>query len=334
MAYIDTTRSKLLRLLAGARDTGAPVSGTTLADELGISRNAVWKSIRVLQTDGHDIVSSQSRGYILRGNEDILSADAITDALSQKDISVTVLDSVDSTNNYAKDLDTEDHPCVVISDEQTGGRGRYGRKFFSPKGSGLYLSYAFKPAFPLDEMTQITAVTAVIARRVLSKLSDGPLLIKWVNDIYSGDRKVVGILTEGISSLETASFDKLIIGIGINCFSSDMPSEIRDTAGFLADRKDPGFTRNELAADIISALNKVFRDSVSIHGEQYAAEYREYCLSIGKRVTVNPHGSEPYEANAAGVSDRFELIVRPVSGPHSGEEVLLSGGEASVRFNG
>ena len=332
MEQTISTKSRLLILLAEARDAGVPVSGALLARELGISRNAVWKAVHALQDDGHDIGSSQSKGYILHSSEDILSTDAITASLDHGDVSVTVLDTVVSTNSYARDLDTQDHPCVVISDEQTGGRGRYGRSFFSPKGSGLYLSYAFKPDFPLDEMTQITAVTAVLVRRVLSEVSCDPLLIKWVNDIYCDGRKVVGILTEGVGSLETASFDKLIIGIGINCFSSELPSELRSTAGFLSASSSPGFTRTDIASKIINALDDTFRGSSSIHGGHYIDEYREYCLSIGKRVTVNRRGAEPYDANAIGVSDRFELIIRPVSGPIRGRDTMLSGGEASLKF--
>lgn len=177
-----STRKKILTLLAVHADEG-PISGASIARELCISRSAVWKAIHSLQNEGHDICSSQSRGYMLCGHEDILSEEAIASGIRMKEISVTVLDSTDSTNNFARSLPVEHFPQVVIADEQTGGRGRYGRSFYSPKGTGLYLSYAFTPLFPLNEMTYVTTVTAVVVRRVLAQISGHSLTIKWINDI-------------------------------------------------------------------------------------------------------------------------------------------------------
>ena len=140
-----STRKKILAYLADARTQGVPVSGAALASALGISRNAVWKAIHTLQEEGYDIQSIQSKGYILSSSTDILSEELIQGDLSasgipENQLLLQVLDSVDSTNNYCRTLDYGDPAIAILADRQTGGRGRYGRTFESPKGTGIYLT--------------------------------------------------------------------------------------------------------------------------------------------------------------------------------------------------
>ena len=203
-----STRKKILAYLADARTQGVPVSGAALASALGISRNAVWKAIHTLQEEGYDIQSIQSKGYILSSSTDILSEELIREDLSASGIPenrllLQVLDSVDSTNNYCRTLDYGNPATAVLADRQTGGRGRYGRTFESPKGTGIYLTYSFRPYFPLSQVTHVTSIAAVLTHRVLEKISGEKLGIKWVNDIYKGNLKICGILTEGLGSLES-----------------------------------------------------------------------------------------------------------------------------------
>ena len=193
-----STRKKILAYLADARTQGVPVSGAALASALGISRNAVWKAIHTLQEEGYDIQSIQSKGYILSSSTDILSEELIQGDLSasgipENQLLLQVLDSVDSTNNYCRTLDYGDPATAILADRQTGGRGRYGRTFESPKGTGIYLTYSFRPYFPLSQVTHVTSIAAVLTHRVLEKISGEKLGIKWVNDIYKGNLKICEI---------------------------------------------------------------------------------------------------------------------------------------------
>lgn len=327
-----STRKKILERLIQARSIGEPVSGSTLASELGISRNAVWKSIHALQEEGYEIRSIQSKGYCLETGADILSQDEIQGFLCRKDVSteelkLTVLDSIDSTNNYCKTLPYGDPATAVIANYQSSGRGRYGRSFLSPKGTGIYLTYSFQPLFPIQEISQVTTVAAVLTHQVLSRISGETLGIKWVNDIYRGNLKICGILTEALGSLDSGNFERVIVGIGINCLKGGFPPELSGIAGSLSDSAQPAFTRNQIASELILELHRALDGAPSLNASQYLDYYREHCFIIGKQVTVTETGKEPVSAYVEGVDDQYHLLVNTPDGRRS-----LSGGEVSLKL--
>ncbi|MBQ6622088.1 MAG: biotin--[Mogibacterium sp.] len=254
----------------------------------------------------------------------------------RKQVGIVLFDTIDSTNNAAKDpvlanrLRTPEHPVLpdellFLAEEQTAGRGRLGRSFYSPRGSGIYMTYSFRPCFPLAEVTQVTPIAAVAAHRVLSRYSAGPLRIKWVNDLYRGDRKITGILVEGIGSTSSGNFERIIIGIGINCTPAAVPEELRGIAGSLTDDPHPDFTRNQLIAAITAELhNELTRTSLS--DPERLAYYRANCYLTGKDVTVHPAGAPSYRAKALGISDTYAMVVQV------GDKIVeLTSGEVSVR---
>lgn len=327
-----STRKKILERLIQARSIGEPISGSTLASELGISRNAVWKAIHALQEEGYEIRSIQSRGYCLETGADILSQDEIQSALSRNAIpasalKLTVLDSIDSTNNYCKGLPYTDPATAVIANHQSSGRGRYGRSFVSPKGTGIYLTYSFQPRFPIQEISQVTTVAAVLTHQVLSRVSGATLGIKWVNDIYRDNLKICGILTEALGSLDSGNFERVIIGIGINCLKGGFPPELSGIAGSLSDSAQPAFTRNQIASELIRELHCTFDGAESLHASQYLEYYREHCFIIGRQVTVTETGKAPVSAYVEGVDDQYHLLVQTRDGRR-----CLSGGEVSLKL--
>lgn len=327
-----STRKKILAYLADARTQGVPVSGAALASALGISRNAVWKAIHTLQEEGYDIQSIQSKGYILSSSTDILSEELIREDLSasgipENQLLLQVLDSVDSTNNYCRTLDYGNPATAVLADRQTGGRGRYGRTFESPKGTGIYLTYSFRPYFPLSQVTHVTSIAAVLTHRVLEKISGEKLGIKWVNDIYKGNLKICGILTEGLGSLESGNFERVIVGIGINCLKDSFPPELAGKAGSLTESEHPSFTRNQISAALIAELHRALNEQSHLDTSRYLEEYRKNCFIIGRNVTVSETGKEPYTAYVEGVDPEFRLQVKTPE-----EHRLLSGGEVSLKL--
>lgn len=321
---MDSTKKKILNILIDARASGAEVSGGAIAQELGISRNSVWKAINALKADGYEIISEQSKGYRLATHTDALSASKIQAKL-RADVKLTVLDSIDSTNNYAKTLPYDGSTEAITADEQSEGRGRYGRAFTSPKGTGIYLTYSFKPEFPLSEVTKVTTITAVVVHRVLSEISGEKLGIKWINDIYRDGLKICGILTEGVGSIE-ANFERIIVGIGINVFPANFPEELKGIAGSLADG-EVSYSRNEIIAGIVDGLNEAFEGVATLSSREYLDYYREHCFVIGKDITVHQKGKRPEPAHAIGINDEYELIVEI-----GGVTRTLSSGEVSVRI--
>lgn len=334
-----STRDGVLRLLGGPGEK--EISGEELALRLGVSRNAIWKAVKALQAQGYNIQSLRGRGYRLVEDSNILSRALVErrlDEWSGKDPAVKgilpriiVLDTVDSTNNYCKALPETDLPVVVASDEQTAGRGRRGKSFSSPKGYGLYFSFAFRPEFSMEDSMNVTAVAASVARQVLADLSGKPVEIKWVNDLYLHGKKIAGILTEGVAGLEEQGFERIVVGIGINCFSHPLPPELRDIAGALWDGEPP-FTRNDLLARLSLELARAFCDRDRLDARRWLDDYREHCFIVGREVLVEAAGRQPYSALVTGVDDNFALVVEPLEGPDAGTEKHLTSGQVSLKL--
>lgn len=205
---------------------------------------------------------------------------------------VTVLETVDSTNNYIKSLELGAAPRAVIALSQTAGRGTHGRSFWSPAGTGVYLTIGFKPeaagqgsaicpkaaaevaagsaslSLTMEQIQTVTRMAGVAVRRVLSRYSLDEPRIKPVNDILINGRKVAGILSEGHTS-GVGHFDAIYVGVGVNCFKSEFPEDIRDTAGWIS-RPARDFTVLELACDVIDEFLGLLEDL------DVAAVLREY----------------------------------------------------------
>ena len=216
---------------------------------------------------------------------------------------------------------------VVLAEEQTGGRGRLGRSFQSPRGCGLYLSALLRPHAEPAAVTDFTAWVAVAVCDGIEAACGIRPRIKWTNDIVLNGRKLVGILTElGLES-ETNSLQYLVTGIGVNVNHTpeDFSPDIRDMAGSLAMELGHPVRRVELAAAIIRALDRMYR-SFPQDKQRYLDQYRADCLTPGNRVQlVTPVSRQ--EAYALEIDDQFRLVVELEDGTRK----ALSAGEVSVR---
>ncbi|MBP5433978.1 biotin--[acetyl-CoA-carboxylase] ligase [Ruminococcus sp.] len=319
-------RSELLATLAGAG--GDYISGAALAEKLGVSRNAVWKAVKSLEAEGFSISSITSKGYKLNEDNNRLSADLILPLLDTKDIgrNIKVFDEVDSTNNVARELETEKapHGTAVVADHQTAGRGRIGRHFVSPPGVGLYLSVLVRPNFDLHFAPMITAATACAAAEAIEELCGSKVMIKWVNDLYMNGRKICGILTEASLGLEMRVLDCATIGIGINVQSigSLFDAELKKTATSIEDETGIRLDRNKLCACILNRL-EIYLGKIS--DRSFLREYRERELLTGNMITAVV-GTEKLIGEALGIDDNANLIIRL---PY-GEIKYLSSGEANL----
>ena len=180
------------------------ISGEELAHSLGKSRTAVWKAIKSLQADGYRIDAVTNRGYMLDADNDILNAQEIKKSLSF-DCRVEYYKTLDSTNNVAKRIiaEGEDDVLLVVGEEQTAGRGRQGKSFYSPGGTGIYMSLVVHPMIELQNAVTATTAAAVAVCRAIESLTDKKPMIKWVNDVYLNGKKICGILTEAVTDFET-----------------------------------------------------------------------------------------------------------------------------------
>lgn len=205
------------------------LSGQKIADELGVSRTAVWKSIQSLKKDGYKVRSMTNKGYMLTESSDKLNESVLSSMVSQSNLFTDIIyrESVGSTQKVAFQNITEKHePFIVVSNEQTEGRGRFNREWLSPKSSGLYMSAVLKPDINLNEIIKFNLFISLAIARAIEKSFNLKAGIKWPNDIYIDNRKVCGFLTEVIS--ENSMIQTIICGIGINLYETEVIKEIQN----------------------------------------------------------------------------------------------------------
>lgn len=323
------SREQVLSLLL--QQENQYVSGEAMSRTLGISRAAVWKAIEALRQEGYTIQSAPNRGYRLDSAPDRVREGELTGPLAGCHLGgkLLCLDTVDSTNTECKRQAMAGAPdgLVVISEEQTGGRGRLGRTFQSPKGRGLYVSALLRPQLPPAEVTDFTAWVAVAVCDGIQAACGVRPRIKWTNDIVLGGRKLCGILTELGLEGESNALDYLITGIGVNVNqrTEDFLPEVRPIAVSLAQELGRPVRRAELAVEIIRALDRMYAGFPDNKAE-YLARYRADCLTPGNQVQlITPVSRE--EAFALEIDDQFRLVVEYPDG----RRAALSAGEVSVR---
>lgn len=316
-------KNNILALLR--ENTDEYISGQQLADKFGVSRNAVWKAVNQIKQDGYIIDSVSNRGYRLSAESDVLSADEIRKNLVGRagNLQLAVFESIDSTNNEAKRMAADGctQDTLVVANEQTGGRGRLGRSFYSPKNTGVYMSFLLHTELALTDAVSVTTAAAVAVVRAIEKLTDVSPVIKWVNDVYVGGRKVCGILTEGVSGFEQGTAQTIIIGIGINITTSDFPDEIKDRA---ASVNSDGLQRNALIAAAANELCEIFAD---LSDKSYIDDYRRYSMIIGQKIDFY-RSNVKHTAKAMNIDNNGGLIVML----SDGRIETLTSGEVTVRL--
>ncbi len=300
------TKNDVLRLLE--ENKGEPISGQKLAELLGVSRQAIWKAVESLKEDGHIINSSINKGYQLDSNSDLISAEGIRIFLSKenRDRPIIVFKTIDSTNSEAKRLALNGalHGTVIIAEEQTNGRGRKGKSFFSPPKTGIYASFILKPKVNIDDAQMVTIYAAVSVCNVIENLTNLNPKIKWVNDIYLNGKKICGILTEAISDFESGTVDFIIVGIGVN-FSTkqeDFPKEIQDIAGSLP---KTNISRNQFIAALI---DEMLKNANCIFQNNLIDLYKEHSLMLGKEIIYQKNLQTLY-GKVLDINERGNLVV-------------------------
>lgn len=316
-------KHEVLRLLEENRESY--LSGQEIANRLAFSRTAVWKAIHSLKEEGYQIHAVSNKGYQLDTSCDLLSSEGIHAYLAEdlKQFPIYVYQQIGSTNTEAKQqaLNGAPHGTIILAEEQTQGRGRLGRKFYSPKGTGIYMSIILRPQLHLNQAIQVTTTVAVAICRVIEKLTNQNPHIKWVNDIYLGKQKICGILTEAVTDFESGQVEFIILGIGLNVNTVDFPADLHEIAGSL-NPKD--VTRNQLCAHLLNELFSLFS---KLNDPQVLEEYKSKSNVLGNWITFMKN-QESYEAFAEDINEQGGLVVRL----KNDEKMILNSGEISIRW--
>ncbi|MST75147.1 biotin--[acetyl-CoA-carboxylase] ligase [Roseburia sp. MUC/MUC-530-WT-4D] len=315
-------------ILEALRETDGYVSGQDLCNKFGVSRTAVWKAIKQLKEAGYEIEAVPNKGY------HIVSAPDLMNKVELESIRNTTwagqeiyyYDVTDSTNIRAKELAEEGHPSgtLVVADHQESGRGRRGRSWDSPSGTGIFMTLLLKPEMNPNHASMLTLVAAMAVARAISKCADTEALIKWPNDIVIGGKKICGILTE--MSAQFDFINHIVIGIGINVHNEHFPEEIAETASSILLQTGKRIRRAELIEQILEQFEHyyaIFMETEDLSG--LVKEYNSILVNMNKSVRVlDP--KEPFEGKAMGITKKGELIVDTWE-----SRKMVSSGEVSVR---
>ena len=310
-----TTDAKILSALRANPDG---VSGAQLAEQLEISRAAVWARIEELRRLDYDIEAGPHFGYRLVSSPDALHADDLLARLGKTKIigrDIQVFEQTTSTNDVMEKLarDGVKEGVVVFAESQTKGRGRLGRKWISPARKGLWFSVLLRPDLRPQEATQLTVASATALRRAIQAGTGLKPEIKWPNDILIGGKKVAGILTELSAEVDRVRHIILGIGVDVNLDADEFPAELRKIATSLKIEAGETISRAELAVEILRELDL---DYARICGGKFPAvadEWEAGCATIGKNVTVHI-GDRKIRGRAESLDDDGALLVRTEHG--------------------
>lgn len=311
----EMMRNELVRKLV--EHQGEYVSGERLSESLGVSRTAIWKQIEVLKKQGYQIDSAPKKGYQLMVRPDGLQEHDIHLYLHTKRLgqSVSYYATVPSTQAVAHELAQAGEPegHVVVADEQTSGRGRFGRNWSSAAGTSISMSLLLRPALAPENVPPLTLVAAVAVTRAIEKVTDLEADIKWPNDILLNGKKIVGILTEMQS--EPGLANVVILGIGINANQTDeeLIHDDRNQSTSLATEKGELINRAELLANILEEFEWLYDAYLKNGFKEIKLLWEARSISIGLNLEAKSiHGT--VTGRSVGISEDGALLVEDAQG--------------------
>ncbi|CAK1223997.1 biotin--[acetyl-CoA-carboxylase] ligase [Fructobacillus tropaeoli] len=327
-----STKNRVLAILL--TQPGVYFSGDSLAQCLDLSRESIWKAVRSLKADGHQIASRKKAGYAYLRSQQV---DALvlnqwlhllgSDLVENQQPVVQVFEQIGSTQAYAKDMVAKQpliRPALLVAREQSGGYGRQGRTFYSPKDRGLYVSLAM----PVPVGTQLapslltTSAAVALVQGLQTFFPAAPFQLKWVNDLILHDHKIGGVITEGIFDFESQQYSAVILGFAINLMPGAFPDGLESKAGTVLADGEADLDLNVILAQLIVNLIKM---TDTYQSGAYLPAYRELSLLIGHTITVKV-GTDEKTGIVTGISDQGGLIMVEDA---TGQQQTLYAGEVT-----
>ena len=321
-------RAVKTEILKAIKEENGFVSGQELCDRFGVSRTAVWKAIGQLKEEGFQIEAVRNKGYRLLSSDDVITEAELMSSMEGGFIKkIVYYEETDSTNIRARKLAEEGAPdgTLVVTDFQSAGRGRRGRMWVSPSGTGIFMSLILRPDILPSSASMLTLVAALAVYDGIKEMTGLETVIKWPNDIVAEGKKLCGILTEMSAELEGIHY--VVTGIGINANMTGFPEEVGEAATSLRILTGGPVRRSRLIAAVMKAYEEYyekFKSCGSLTGLMDV--YNEHMANLGREVKVlDPVGA--YTGKALGIDEKGELIVEKADG----KVVRVVSGEVSVR---
>ncbi len=301
------------RIIQFLKESDGYISGEEMSQRLKMSRAAIWKHMQELRSQGYEIAAVPHLGYQLVTCPDKLLGYEIQSGLNTKVLGkkIVVLDTVTSTMDEAFRLGMEQCPegTVVVAEAQSKGRGRLGRVWASPKARGLYFSFVLRPSLPLNQLSQLTLMSAVALAEAIEGISDLRPLIKWPNDILLENRKLAGILTELRAESDQVKF--VVVGIGLNVNAS--PHQLPSGSSSLKIAAGRTFERVQVFQAILRSLEKWYSKLLHHDFAQVMEEWKKRSATLNKRIRItDPAGI--IEGQAIDLDEDGALLIRKDNG--------------------
>lgn len=320
-------KKEVLKLLKKKGDSF--FSGEKISEQFGVSRAAIWKHMNTLKEEGYEIESVPRKGYRLISSPDILTYGEIEKYLNTKFLGreIYYFNTIDSTNIKAKEIAKDKvEGTVVISEEQSLGRGRLGRDWISPKGKGIWMSTILKPEINPMKVAKITQIGAAAVSLALEDLGIESH-IKWPNDIVINKKKVCGILTEMSCELNMINYVIMGVGINVNLDREDFKGELEKVGTSLKIETGKEVNRKELLGLFLNRFEELYIPFIDEENFQDTLKIcREKSILLGKEVKII-RGKDEQKGRVIGVNDEGELLVKY----NNGEVESIMSGEVSVR---
>ncbi len=322
-----STKNQLLAFLKESK--GNWISGESISSKLSVSRAAIWKHIQKLRVDGYVIESSPKKGYVLKKASDLLLSNEIREGLTTEIFGrgdIVYFNETDSTNTRAKELADQGAPegTVIVSEKQTGGRGRKGRNWFSPSREGIYVSLILRPGISPDEAPKTTLLTAVAVAEALISLTLLKVSIKWPNDILINGKKIAGILTEIRAEID--AIDYIIVGLGLNVNTPDFPDDIKEKATSILIETGKHFPRVRVIREYLKQYERYYKILGRIGFETILTRWKELSNIIGRQITVEATGTK-HTGQVQDIDRGGVLILKDNAGKYhrifSGDVILM-----------
>lgn len=311
------------------KNKGGFISGQQISNVLGVTRTAIWKVISQLRQEGYRIESLPRKGYRLVESADVVTPSAVQSELKTKWIGQELLyfDTVHSTNDIIKQkaIDGAAQGLVVISEEQQKGRGRLGRVWNSPKGTGIWMSILLRPKMSPMEAIKLTLLAGTAVCQALRETTGLEVQIKWPNDLVLHGKKVCGILTE--MSMELDQIEYVVLGIGINVNTEDFPDELKEIATSLYLERKQKWDRSAIIRKVLEIWEDVYEEFVETLSLYSKLDLiKQYSALLNKEVVVILNG-EKLIGEAVDIASDGSLIVKKLDG----SEISVISGEISIR---
>ncbi|MDD3977570.1 MAG: biotin--[acetyl-CoA-carboxylase] ligase [Methanomicrobium sp.] len=321
---MNKTAEKILAILEKRK---GPVSGEEISRDLDITRSAVWKQINELKNKGYQINSSKTEGYELIAPSDLLLPYEIKKYLKTKFIGQDIFhfQTTPSTTWIAKDLCRKEEPdslngTIIIAEEQTGGVGRLGRAWFSPKG-GIWATIILKPKVPIERLFFVTMAGSIAVARAIRQMYNIGALIKWPNDIYIGDKKISGILLELSAEADQIHYCLLGMGIDANISPDDLQDGMKTPVTSLNVETGEDINRAKFLANVLLEFERRLNLIEEGEYESLVREWKSLSLTLEKRVRITTP-RKTIEGEAMDIDDHGALIIKKDNGM---VEKVLSG---------